>query len=194
MLMRKINKIILHHSATQRDLDFKRSLNSFNNSHKVRLYEKYKQPRSGTEYPYIAYHYCIGGKGELEQTRKHENIGYHASNITVNNESIGICLLGNFDEEYPSEEQYSKLREILGYLKEQYPEATIHLHNEFSSKTCPGVNFDLNKITMTPLQKNALEMIILANKVLYEAGNEEMKKLAHKHNNELRELLNDREQ
>lgn len=130
--MRVINKIVLHHSATPRDLEFKNSIISFNNSHQVRLH-----PKKNSLGYHIAYHYVIGSNGEVLQTRGHNEIGFHASNWLVNCASLGICLTGNFDIEKPSLKQMEALINLFAKLKIK----NIKGHRAYAKKTCPGLNF-----------------------------------------------------
>jgi hypothetical protein len=143
--MRNIDTIVIHHSATPSTLDTKKSLNSFNNSHKQRFYDAYpksqKQPLGGTEYPYIAYHYCIDRKGAITKTRQHEFIGYHAGNWDVNKDSLGILLIGNFDIEYPTDAQLNACQGLVQELKKKLSIEKILGHRQVVSyKSCPGKN------------------------------------------------------
>jgi len=146
--MREIKYIVIHHSVTPRDLDLEKSLNSFNNSHKVRLTDKFNQPLSGTKWDHIAYHYVIGGSGTIASTRNHDIVGYHAGNLKVNKESLGICLNGHFDKEKPSEKQLDTLSHLIRVLKEEYPKAKVIGHRDVAGvkKSCPGKNFTDNMI------------------------------------------------
>jgi len=144
-MTRKITKIIIHHSVTPRNLELEKSLKSFNNSHKIRLYKKHNQPLSWTKFPYIAYHFVISEDWEIKNTRLLKNIWYHASNLKINNESIGICLCWNFDKEKPSNEQYKVLNNLIRKLKTELWELEVEPHNKYASyKTCPGKNFDMS--------------------------------------------------
>lgn len=167
--MRKITKIVLHHSLTSQSLDFFKTLSSFENTHKERLGKKYGQPVSDTNYPNIAYHYVISTDGLSAKTRNLEDVGYHASNISVNKESIGICLQGNLDYETPTEAQYTTLRGLIKMLRGKHGDLTLHEHKEYAKKTCPGKLFDINKLnTMTPLLTQAIRMSKIAAKNQYD--------------------------
>lgn len=138
--MREIKYIVVHHSGTPRDLDIYTSLSSFNQSHKKRLTG---MTHSGTEWGYIAYHYCISSDGQVVQTRLDDRIGFHASNWTVNQHSIGICLLGNFDKEKPTEFQVQALEQLISEISKQYKTIeSVNAHRDFARKTCPGLNLD----------------------------------------------------
>lgn len=158
-----VNKIILHHSATPRDLDFNASINSFNTSHKMRLH-----PEPNGFGMYIAYHYVIGGNGELKATRPVDEVGYHASNWIANLTSIGICLCGNFDLERPTMAQMKTLRDLIAKIKKERrikPDA-IFGHRKFAPKTCPGKNFTdrmIGEISVGVINRSTLELVKITN-------------------------------
>lgn len=140
--MRKLTKIVVHHSAVvQPDLD--KLISSIEKSHKERL----DQPadKNGS---HIAYHYIIWVDWTTVQTRDINSIWWHASNYDINKESIWVCLSGDFDNEEPTEKQYEALRVLIN----MYPDLEVHFHREYDThKTCPWRLFDvleLNKIIM----------------------------------------------
>lgn len=140
-MTRLINKIVVHHSITPRDLDLDKTINSFNNTHKERLHTT-----ANSLWYHIAYHYVIWWDWEVVKTRGLDEIWYHASVWEINRESIGICMTGNFDEEKPSEKQLESLAKLIRELQNDYSGLTIHSHNEFSSKTCPWKNVDMSLV------------------------------------------------
>jgi N-acetylmuramoyl-L-alanine amidase len=116
--MRKINKIILHCSASDARHQTAKMVNEW---HKKRGWKK------------IGYHYFIGPDGKLEKGRKLEEIGAHCKG--ENSNSIGICLAGNMRFR-PC--QFGTLKRLLRELKPKFPKATVHGHNEFTiNKLCP---------------------------------------------------------
>jgi N-acetyl-anhydromuramyl-L-alanine amidase AmpD len=133
--MRLIDKIIIHHSFTPKDLDLNKSIQSFSKNHKERLH----QPQSKTGL-FVAYHYVIGANGKAVQTRLDDEIGYHASNWPVNKTSIGICLLGNFEKEKPNPIQLWSLRDTIKDIKARHYIKEVSGHRKYSSKSCPGKN------------------------------------------------------
>lgn len=124
--MREINKIIIHCSATKPSQDI--GAFQINEWHK-------KQGWSG-----IGYHFVIRRNGEIENGRDIAITGAHCKNHNKN--SLGICLVGGIDEHGKSEnnfteKQFQSLRLLVDKLKKDFPEATIHGHNEFAAKDCP---------------------------------------------------------
>lgn len=102
-------------------------------------------PKSFAEYhikkndwPGIGYHYVITKQGVVYKTNNITTISYHVGDY--NRQSIGICLVGNFDLEKPTEEQYKALAELIKEL--QIYNLEIKGHKDFANRTCPGKNFD----------------------------------------------------
>ncbi len=95
----------------------------------------------------IGYHFLIGLKGERWSGRNIARAGAHCAG--QNEHSIGICYVGGVaaDGQTPkdtrTESQKQTLLELVNELKISYPEATVHGHNEFSTKACPS--FDVKK-------------------------------------------------
>ena len=88
----------------------------------------------------IGYHYIIKRNGVVDQGRPHNAVGAHCRG--QNQTSIGICLIGGMTSGGASafnftSNQLHTLDLKLMELKKEYPSATIHGHNEFSSKDCP---------------------------------------------------------
>lgn len=129
-------KIILHCSATEdgavADFDA------------IRRYHKEKMGWSD-----IAYHYVIervDGEYKVIVGRPRSVAGAHCKNH--NRDSIGICLVGNFDFEAPPDEQWRAALVLAEWLCLTYdiPPSRVYGHREFTSlKTCPGSQFNLGK-------------------------------------------------
>lgn len=130
--------IIIHHSYTPRDLDATLSEQSFNRNHRSR---QFPSAEFGGKTWYIGYHYVIYGDGELRQYRSHNTVGAHTKEQKMNMQSIGICLVGNFDEEDPSEAQLETLRDLVAELQNDYsiPAENIKPHRHYATyKSCYG--------------------------------------------------------
>tara|TARA_R110002020_G_scaffold17516_10_gene61455 strand:- start:30 stop:434 length:405 start_codon:yes stop_codon:yes gene_type:complete len=127
--MRRIDKIIIHCSATNESQDFC-----------VRDIDRWHKARGWSE---IGYHFVIKLDGTLEVGRDIEKVGAHC--FGHNKRSIGICYIGGCDEngkpkDTRTEKQKRALRSIVGILKQDYPKATVHGHNELCNgkKACPS--------------------------------------------------------
>ena len=133
MKMRKINKIILHCTATPEGR--LTSVKDIRSWHKARGFSD------------IGYHYIVHIDGSISKGRPEEKQGAHVKGH--NKDSIGIAYVGGIDKntfqplDTRTEKQKSSLHEIIMNLMKDYPDATLHGHNEFSSKACPS--FDVSK-------------------------------------------------
>ena len=139
--MRKIDKIVIHHSVTPRDLSLNKSISSFDRTHKARLHKE-----KNSKWYHIAYHFVIWWDGKYIATRGLGEIWYHASNLAINQTSVWICLTWNFDSDEPTSAQYNSLKKLINLLQSELGKLTIHGHNEFSSKSCPWKNFNFAKL------------------------------------------------
>jgi N-acetylmuramoyl-L-alanine amidase len=119
--VRKVNKIILHCSASD---DTKQTAAMIESWHKARGFKK------------IGYHFFIRMDGTIEKGRDLEEIGAHVEGH--NADSIGICLAGLTKF---SDKQFDNLSKLLKELKPKYPAATIHGHREFANKACPVYDY-----------------------------------------------------
>src|SRR3990167_3035122 len=120
-------------------------------------------------------HYGIGDK-EIHQYVKEEDTAWHASNLTVNRESIGIehsggWDLGNGQRAKPTEETHKTSALLIADICKRYsiPIDKDHIlpHNNFSATQCPG-SLDIDKLislakgvdtTMT-IEKKVFEELI----------------------------------
>lgn len=130
--MRKINKIIIHCSATPEGREV--SVREIDSWHRQQGYNE------------IGYHYLIGLDGNVNAGRPEANIGAHCRGH--NRDSIGVCYVGGCDakmkpKDTRTPQQRTALRRLVAELQGRYPGATLHGHNEFAAKACPS--FDVGK-------------------------------------------------
>lgn len=124
--MRKINKIIVHCSATQEGKDFCAA--DIDRWHKQRGWKC------------IGYHYVIKLDGTVETGRAESEIGAHCSGQNAN--SIGVCYIGGLDKNNKAKDtrtnaQKASMLVLLKKLKAKYPNAVIYGHRDFAAKACP---------------------------------------------------------
>ena len=129
--MRKINKIIIHCSATQEGKNI--TADTIDKWHKKRGWRG------------IGYHYVIALDGTMEYGRMVDVPGAHVKGHNAN--SIGIVYIGGVEAEKQNgkwiakdtrtQAQKDTLLELLKVLKKLHPNASIHGHNEFAAKSCP---------------------------------------------------------
>lgn len=103
----------------------------------------------------LGYHFLIGnGNGSMDGqievgNRWDDQIdGAHAGNDVYNKQGVGICLIGNFENDYPTNSQISSLLYLINYLQER---CNIHkdnviTHRTFRETVCPGKHFPYNNV------------------------------------------------
>lgn len=132
--MRKINKLIIHCSATPEGRAV--SVSDITRWHRERGFRT------------IGYHYVIYLDGSVHAGRPVSEEGAHC--LGQNRNSIGICYIGGLDaksllpKDTRTEAQKDALRHLVGNLRKEYPGATLHGHNEFAAKACPC--FDVREL------------------------------------------------
>lgn len=127
---RRIDKIIIHCSATPEGKDF--------------TVDQIRQWHLDRGFSDVGYHYVIYRDGSIHKGRPIEKVGAHTTG--QNAHSIGICLIGGCaaDGKTPkdtrTEAQRAALIKLVAELKASYPSVTVHGHNEFAAKACPSFN------------------------------------------------------
>ena len=124
--MRKIEKIIVHCSATPEGRDY--TVADIDRWHKQRGWKG------------IGYHYVVYRDGSVHRGRDVAAIGAHT--VGHNATSIGVCYIGGVDvcgnpKDTRTPAQRAALRDLVELLRTEYPNATIHGHREFAAKACP---------------------------------------------------------
>jgi hypothetical protein len=107
----------------------------------VRSIQKAHMEGKETGYGDIGYHFVIDPYGRVFQGRDLAWQGAHAAGAN-NVQNIGICLIGNFDEEKPTKAALDRLRQLLDNLRSTWkiPRSQVFTHQELKSTECPGRN------------------------------------------------------
>lgn len=126
--MRKIDEIIVHCSATPEGRD-------------VSTETIKKWHVEGNGWRDIGYHYVVELSGVICKGRRDEEQGAHCAGHNAH--SIGICYVGGLakDGKTPkdtrTDAQKASLLMLLRALRDEYPNAKIYGHRDFTSKACP---------------------------------------------------------
>lgn len=105
----------------------------------------------------LAYHFVIGNgrgmkDGEIYVGNRwtRQLHGGHLSRESLNQVSVGICLVGNFNETVPTRRQIDSLEALLNALQRRCGVSTgnIKTHSQIQPKhtECPGKRFDLSAV------------------------------------------------
>ena len=122
-----VDVIVLHHSGSDA---YRTTIHSIHRCHLQRNWLG------------CGYHYVIHQDGSIFQGRPADTVGAHARGY--NERSIGICVVGNFEIEYPTIYQQESLGKLLVYLindKLQGQSLSIKRHKDVTATLCPGKNF-----------------------------------------------------
>ena len=138
----KWKHIIGHHSATPNG--------------NAAIFDRYHREVRHMEYG-LAYHFVIGngtdsadGQIEIGPRWTDQLRGGHVKSLAWDENSIGICLVGNFEETYPTKNQIAAFIQLTGFLKRDLlaDKPTLLLHREIPGEQtlCPGANFPAKRI------------------------------------------------
>lgn len=125
---RRIDKIILHCTATPEGVDY--TVDQIRRWHIARNFND------------IGYHFVIYRDGSVHKGRPVNIVGAHCTGQNTN--SIGVVYVGGCatDGKTPkdtrTQAQITALREIVAKLQQEFPGATVHGHYEFANKACPS--------------------------------------------------------
>jgi N-acetylmuramoyl-L-alanine amidase len=125
--MRKINKIVVHCTATPEGRPV--SVEEIDSWHKQRGWTQ------------IGYHYVVQLDGTINQGRPLNISGAHVKGH--NKYSIGITYVGGCDadmnpKDTRTDAQIDSLEYLVGYLCASYPGSEVYGHRDFSTKECPS--------------------------------------------------------
>lgn len=138
--------IIVHHSATDAG-----------NAVELNTLHKKRKDRNGDHWLGLGYHFVINnGRGgtdglvEVGFRWQKQMTGAHCRPRATthnywNEHTIGICLVGNFERERPTQAQYDSLADLIRFLQHRYniPSNMIRGHRDIAGAVtaCPGRNF-----------------------------------------------------
>ena len=132
----RINKFVIHHTATQNGED------PINMMKAIYYYHTYSLNLGD-----IGYNYLIDQYGNIYEGKLggEEAKGYHAG-TNGNPESIGISLLGTFTDEVPTQAARDALTRLMAEKAAFHNinliwQTTVFAHRDFMATACPGNSF-----------------------------------------------------
>jgi hypothetical protein len=138
--------IVIHHSATPGG-----GAKAFDRMHKAKGWDE------------LGYHFVIGngtdtsdGLVEIGPRWTKQKWGAHAKTADnkYNNYGIGICLVGNFDNERPTKAQVQSVSRLVAFLMKTYnvPAERVIGHGDTKATDCPGKNVHIADIRKVAAQ------------------------------------------
>ena len=137
--------VVVHHTATQTG-----NVESIHRTHLAR------KDADGNPWRGIGYHFVVGNGHGMEDGRieptfrwRDQLAGAHAGVADYNRSGIGICLVGNFEQQPPTEAQFGALTELVRTLTSDYginPD-DVKRHGELKATACPGRLFPMQELT-----------------------------------------------
>lgn len=134
------NKIIIHHSLTEDGATV--SWNAIRDYHV-----------KNNGWRDIGYHYgieLVGEQYDIFKGRMDDEVGAHC--LGFNDKSIGICVVGNFDQAAPNDKQLALLKKLCRALMNIYGIKTEDVLGHWETyekmgqavqKSCPGNKFSM---------------------------------------------------
>jgi N-acetyl-anhydromuramyl-L-alanine amidase AmpD len=109
----------------------------------------------------IGYHFFVCKNGDIYRGRPIWALGAHVSGM--NNCSIGVCAEGSYEKEKTMPDtQKTAIKELLKYLKKEYPDAKIVGHREIGESDCPGKYYPLEEMKNCCNESEEIDMEELA--------------------------------
>jgi len=133
--MHPITKIIMHHSLTEDSGTV--SWGAIRQFHiKVHGWKD------------IGYHYgveLVNFDYEILVGRFEDHMGAHT--LGHNDDSIGVCVVGNWDKLRVPKQQWLKSLALVRDICKRYglKASDVYGHRDFANKSCPGINFSMEQ-------------------------------------------------
>lgn len=110
--------------------------------------EAIRRAHRGHNWGDIGYHYVIDPAGRVWQGRPLTWQGAHVKDQNEGN--IGVCVLGNYEQQYPNMSQLATVERFVGSLMVQYRVSVqrIYTHRELAATACPGRNLQPRLVAM----------------------------------------------
>ena len=149
-LSRQIDSLVLHHS-------YRPSAAQYQGEKTITAIRNYHLSKGWRD---IGYHLLVGPDGAIWPGRDLNLPGAHAlihkpdmirllgSSGYLNQHSVGICAIGDYEAEKPSPTLLATLKEVLFRLAQgfQIPSERLFFHRQVTATSCPGKNFDLESV------------------------------------------------
>ena len=116
----KINTTIIHHSASTGQ--------TISSSAQFHI--------DARGWPAIAYHFAVGWDGKIYQLNDVDRKTFYAEGW--NTRSIGVCLIGNYQEHEVPPVVVTSVNRLVMYLRDRYQVPQVLFHRDTKATLCPG--------------------------------------------------------
>lgn len=139
--MLPIRRITLHHDGMT-------AFTSTSYADAAQRIEAIRAAHRGHRWGDIGYHYVIDPAGRVWQGRPLSWQGAHVRDQNQGN--IGVCVLGNYERQYPNREQIAAVERFVAELMHRHrvPVGRIYTHRELAATACPGRNLQPRLVAM----------------------------------------------
>lgn len=118
------DRMVVHHSAGPAEpADVKRHIRAIARIHRSR------------DLNGMAYHFVIDAYGIVYGTSNIHDITFHSGRTYMNNRSIGVCMLGNFQHANPTDAQIESMKRLIAHYRVKL---TAHKKVIGVNTACPG--------------------------------------------------------
>ena len=130
--------IIIHNTADAKEL-------TFDEAEKIYTKQHWNFP----------YHYLIAKNGERKKFKEIDKNAGSTNNNRYNQRAVQIALIGNFNNEEPTEAQYKTLNYLIAEIEKKHWIQIKIWHNEipWAKTSCPWANFD--KQMLIPIEQRS---------------------------------------
>lgn len=96
----------------------------------------------------IGYHYLVDPAGRVWEGRPLYWQGAHVGGQNEGN--LGICVMGNYEDQYPNDVQLEAVERFVATQMRQYGVAvrSIYTHRELAATACPGRNLQPQLVSL----------------------------------------------
>jgi len=141
----KIEGIVLHHTASKGLGD---------GSSEWKAICTACQNRRGRNY-LCDYHYGVGPTGLIFKGQDEANVCYHCGDDYLNEHTLAVSAIGNFEESVTSEPQKNSIIKLIKELIGKFGNIKIYRHKDIVNTLCPGKNYPYSYI-MERVSNNSL--------------------------------------
>ena len=139
--MLPVRRITLHHDG----------MNTFTSTSYADAADRIEAIRGahrGHQWGDIGYHFVVDPAGRVWQGRPLTWQGAHVKDQNEGN--IGVCVLGNYENQYPNAAQLATVESFVSQLMVQYNVGVhqVYTHRELAATACPGRNLQPRLVAM----------------------------------------------